>query len=289
MRHNIISTYVILMLLFWLWSPDSSAQGYGTGTQATLEKFPWPDGKKMALSLTFDDARLSQADIGIPLLDKHGVRATFYVSPGNFVQRVDTWKKAVASGHDIGNHSILHPCTGNFAWSRHKALEDYTLEKMRSELDSASRMIEALVGVRPASFAFPCGQKFVGRGTETKSYVPLIAEMFETGRGWLDEGPNNPAFCDLAQLTGMELDGKSFREILNLIESAREQGYWLILAGHEMNKDGFQTSRISVIDSLCRYAADPGSGIWIDNVNNVAAYVKAVREGPVYYKDCDCK
>ena len=282
MKHSVLSSCVISLLLFWLWHSDSSAQ-------ATQERLPWPDNKKMALSLTFDDARLSQADIGIPLLDKYGVKATFYMSPGNFVQRLDTWKKAVTGGHDIGNHSIHHPCTGNFAWSRHKALEDYTLEKMRSELDSASSMIETLVGVRPVSFAYPCGLKFVGRGKETKSYVPLIAEMFETGRGWLDEGANNPAFCDLAQLMSMELDGKSFPEILSLIETAREQGYWLILAGHEIGKDGYQTSRISVIDSLCRYAADPVNGIWIDNVRNIASYVKAVREGPAYYEDCDCE
>ena len=48
--------------------------------------------------------------------------------------------------------------------------------------------------------------------------------MFETGRGWLDEGPNDPAFCDMAQLTGMELDGKSFEQILKLIEAAKSKG-----------------------------------------------------------------
>ena len=39
----------------------------------------WPEGKKTALSLTFDDARLSQVDQGLPLLDAYGVKATFYV------------------------------------------------------------------------------------------------------------------------------------------------------------------------------------------------------------------
>lgn len=287
MRTNYLTPFIILMFLFYLWNPDCTAQGYETDNQMTEEKFPWPEGKTMAISLTFDDARLTQTDIGIPLLDSYGVKATFYVSPGNFVQRLENWKKAIINGHDIGNHSILHPCTGNFSWSRHKALEDYTLKKMRSELDSAGRLIENLVGVYPVSFAFPCGQTFVGRGENTRSYVPLIAEMFETGRGWLDEGPNNPSFCDLAQLTGMELDGKSFREVKDLIESAGKQGYWLILAGHEINKDGFQTSRISTIDSLCRYAADPVNGIWIDNVHNIATYIKAVREEPVYCKDCE--
>ncbi len=264
------------------------AQAYGAVAPAVEDEFQWPQGREMALSLTFDDARISQTDIGVPLLDRHGVKATFYVSPGNLLLRAEDWKKASLNGHDVGNHSILHPCTGNFAWSRNKALEDYTLDKMRIELDSASRLIEKVVGVNPVSFAFPCGQKFVGRGLEARSYVPLIAEMFETGRGWLDEGPNNPSFCDFSQLMGMELDGKSFSQIKDLIESARKQGYWLILAGHEINEKGFQTSMVSTIDSLCSYAADPANKIWIDNVRNIASYIRAVREEPDYNKDCDC-
>ncbi len=181
----------------------------------------------MALSLTFDDARLSQIDTGIPLLDKYGVKATFYISPASLLQRTDGWKKAVINGHDIGNHSVYHPCSGNFAWSRNKALEEYTLQKMKSELDSASRLINEVLGVQPVSFAYPCGQTFIGRGAGVQSYVPLIASMFESGRGWLNEAPNDPWFCDLAQLNASELDGKSFEQILKLIETAKTNGHWL--------------------------------------------------------------
>ena len=103
------------------------------------------------------------------------------------LQRIDGWKKAVVNGHDIGNHSVYHPCSGNFAWSRNRALEEYTLQKMKSELDSASRLINELLGVHPVSFAYPCGQTFIGRGAGVQSYVPLIASMFESGRGWSHE------------------------------------------------------------------------------------------------------
>ena len=192
------------------------AQGYETGgPEQTRPAFQWPEGKEMALSLTFDDARLSQIDKGLPILERYGVKATFYVSPEWMVQRVDGWKEAVINNHDIGNHSLVHPCTGNFSWSQHKALEDYTLGQMSHELDSANHFIEEILGITPASFGYPCGQTFVGRGQQTSSYVPLVSAMFETGRTWLDEGPNDPVYCDLAQLTGMELDGKRFDQILD--------------------------------------------------------------------------
>jgi len=63
--------------------------------------FIWPEGIKAGVSLTFDDARLSQIDKGIPLLDKHGVKATFYVSPLQMMKRIEKWKEAVANGHEI--------------------------------------------------------------------------------------------------------------------------------------------------------------------------------------------
>lgn len=276
------------VIVFSLVVVNSPAQSYQAKTNRNMPGFQWPEGKKMGLSLTFDDARLSQVDKGIPLLDKYKVKATFYLSPDNMMQRLEGWKKAVSNGHDIGNHSLVHPCTGNFDWSRDKALEDYTFQQMNMELDSANKLLKEVLGIRPVSFAFPCGQTFVGRGMMTKSYVPLIASLFETGRGWLGEGPNDPAFCDMAQITGMELDGKSFNQINKLIESAKNAGQWLVLAGHEMNEGGNQTSLLATIEAICQYASDPANGVWLDNVHNIAAYIKEKRgekpfaETPIY-------
>lgn len=239
--------------------------------------FVWPEGKRAAVSLTFDDARLSQADVGIPLLDSYGVKATFYVSPQPLKERLPLWKQAVANGHEIGNHSLRHPCTGNFAFAREKALEDYTLRQMAQELEAANTVIESALGVRPATFAYPCGQKFVGRGRDLKSYVPLVAAMFSAGRGWMDESTNDPAFCDPAQLLGMELDGLDFEQAKKLIDNAVKNGTWLVLAGHEIGEGGRQTTRTDTLKAICEYARDPDNGIWIDTVENVTRYVREVR------------
>ena len=272
----------MLSIAFCLISVFTQAQSYKSAKSSDKSAFQWPEGKKMALSLSFDDARLSQPDIGIPLLDKYGVKATFYLSPGDMLKRLDAWKKAVANGHDIGNHSVMHPCSGNFDWSRDKALEDYTLQKMDSELDSANRLIKKMLGVQAVSFAYPCGQTFVGRGAKARSYIPVIAAMFETGRGVLSESPNDPSFCDMSQLTGIELDGKSFEQVKSLIETARSKGLWIVFAGHEMNAGGVQTSQLATIEAICKYASDPANGIWIDNVHKIAAYVKEKRGEPKF-------
>ena len=246
-------------------------------TAAGAQPFQWPEGRHAAISLTFDDARHSQVEKGTALLDKYGARATFYIVPGTAEQRLEGWKKAVEAGHEIGNHSLVHPCSGNFRFSRDRALETYSIGQMRAELKMANDRIEEMLGVTSTSFAYPCGMTFVGRGVEAKSYIPVVAELFTTGRGWLDEAPNDPAYVDMAQITGMEMDGKDFEDLLPLLESARRDGLWLVLAGHEMNDAGRQTTRLSMLDKLIPYLQDPANGFWFATVGEVAAYVEGER------------
>jgi len=237
------------------------------------EDFRWPKGKRAAISLTFDDARLSQIDRGIPILDEYGLKGTFYVSIDSLKQRLEGWKKAVAAGHEIANHSIKHPCSGNFPFARERALEDYTLDMMRNEFDQASSIIEQLLGVRPVSFAYPCGQKYVGRGRNLKSYVPLVAEKFLTGRGWLDEWANDPAFCDMPQLMGVKLDEKDFDQVKTLMDRTLADGGWLVFCSHEVAEDGRLVTNSKTLRALCEYAKDPSNGIWLDTVQNIATYI----------------
>ena len=236
-------------------------------------RFDWPQDKQVGVSLSFDDARTSQVDVGAPLLSSYGVKATFYVSVAPLRERLADWKAVLAAGHEIGNHSLRHACTGNFPFAREKALEDCTLEQMAAELDQANVEIEGLLGVRPVTFAYPCGQKFVGRGVEVKSYVPVVASRFLAGRGWRDEMANDPAFCDLAQLLGLDLDGLTWEQLKALIDQARERHGWLVLGGHEIGQGGRQTTRMDTLRSFCEYAQDPKNGVWVDTVANIGRYV----------------
>lgn len=262
--------------IVWLGGCGASGSRVEQPEQPVFERqqdFRWPEGKRAAISLTFDDARLSQIDRGIPILNEYGLKGTFYVSIGSLKERIEGWKEAVAAGHEIANHSVKHPCSGNFPFSRDKALEDYTLDIMRSELDEASDIIEQLLGVRPVSFAYPCGQKYVGRGVNLKSYVPLVAEKFLTGRGWSDEWANDPAFCDMALLMGVKLDEKNFDEVKELMDRTLAGGGWLVLCSHEVAEEGRLVTNHQTLRALCEYAKDPKNGIWLDTVQNIATYI----------------
>jgi len=238
--------------------------------------FQWPEGKRAALSLSFDDARPSQLDHGLPVLDAHGVKATFYVSPADMKQRLGDWGAAAANGHEMGNHTLTHPCSGNFRFARRNALEDYTIERIEADILGGTEAIEQMIGVTPTTFAYPCGQTFVGRGEGVVSYVPLVARHFIAGRGAFNESHNDPRVCDLAQLFGMSMDDEPFAHLKAILGHAiADDGGWLVLFGHDVGPQGArQVTRTDALDELCRYATDAATGIWIDTVGAVARHVK---------------
>lgn len=242
--------------------------------------FTWPNGKRAAVSLTFDDGRKSQIEFGIPILNRYGIKATFYVIPSWVKSRLPEWREVVAAGHQIGNHTLHHPGTGNLSWAREKALEDYTLGQMANELDTADSVIERIFGVRPISFAYTCGQTFVGRGENVKSYVPLVAQRFLVGRGWRNECANDPSFCDLSHIMGIEFDGLNPEQLKALVGKTTEEGSWLVLCGHEIGNDGPQTTRVEALATFCEYASDPQNGLWVAPVADIASYIASQR--PAY-------
>jgi len=254
-----------------------SQQASQPGSATATKTFRWPNAKLAAVSLSFDDARVSQIDTGLALLNRQHVKVTFFVQAENISKRLEGWKKAVADGHEIGNHSKSHPCTANYSFSRLNALEDYSLEMMAGQLDGANAEIEGLLGVKPRTFAYPCGQKFVGRGLDVRSYVPLVAERFLAGRGYLDESANDPVVCDLAQAMGTPFDDMDFEQMKNRVDEAVKDGRWIIFVGHEIGKRGYQVTDTAALEALCEYLKDPAHGIWLGTVAEIAEYVRKQR------------
>lgn len=228
---------------------------------------------RLAVSLTFDDARESQLDVLVPMLDAYGLRATFYVLPEPVSRRQPDWHAVVEAGHEIGNHTVTHPCSSNFEFSRMNALEDYSLERIAAEIDNASARIHGLLGVRPESFAYPCGQSFVGRGEGRISYVPLVARRFIAGRGYKSETSNDPRGCDFAHLDAFLIDGLDAQALVGLVDEAGD-GRWVILAGHDVGESGHQTVPVESLEALCHRLV--ASDEWVAPVAEIAKRLKGL-------------
>ncbi len=98
------------------------------------------------MALTFDDGPSNETDRVLDLLAEHGARATFFVCGANVERRAVTARRAVALGHEIGNHTYSHPL-----------LLRLGPERVLEEVSRTQRTIEDRVGVSPRLFRPPYG------------------------------------------------------------------------------------------------------------------------------------
>lgn len=245
---------------------------------ATANNF-YPDNARYAISLSFDDARKSQVDIGLPLLDRYKVKGTFYVMPDQMQEKALQWKAAAINGHEIANHTKNHLCTGNFRWLREKGkgLEQVNLDFIEKDIQLSQQEISALTGKTPVGFAYPCGQTFVGRGEAVQSYVPFIAKSFNYGRTWNDETANDPLYYDPAQIRAFNMDGKTFDQLKALLERAKFENAWIVLAGHEVGQKALYTIDEKALEQLIVYLQDPKNGYWLATVAEVNTFIQKTK------------
>jgi len=110
-----------------------------------------PRGTKK-LALTYDDGPNDpHTESLLDVLDKHDVKATFFLIGRYVRQRPDLVRRHVVLGHAIGNHTWDHP---NLIFS--------TPSSLRSQLERTSREIFDACGVKPTLFRPPFGGRRPG-------------------------------------------------------------------------------------------------------------------------------
>lgn len=118
------------------------------GARLAKADAPWP-AKPVIVSL--DDGRRSQLENAVPILDKLGIKATFFI----FTNAPDrnsnyfTWdeiKKLEADGQEIGSHTRLHQYLTK--------LDDTTLA---AELEAPQADFEKYLGHRVQTVSYPFG------------------------------------------------------------------------------------------------------------------------------------
>ncbi|MBL7740812.1 MAG: polysaccharide deacetylase family protein [Chitinophagaceae bacterium] len=119
-------------------------------------------GKKSAIVITYDDAINEHLDNAVPVLDSLGLKATFYITAfSNSMQtRLNDWKKLAVSGHELGNHTLFHPCIGGTGreWvSKQNDLRNFSVRRMENEVRMTNLFLQALDGKTKRTFAFTCG------------------------------------------------------------------------------------------------------------------------------------
>ena len=134
-----------------------------TSPALAQNSFEWPQGKTAAIVLTYDDALKSQLDIAIPQLDAARFKGTFFLDGDLTPADLLRWRKTAKRGHELGNHSMFHPCPRAMLPDRRNYLTDnYDVPRMLEELASMNNVLFGIDAKTARTFSVPCSQTIVG-------------------------------------------------------------------------------------------------------------------------------
>jgi peptidoglycan-N-acetylglucosamine deacetylase len=289
---------------------SSGGGGAGTGGEVSSTggndggESLWPGQRRAAVSLTYDDGLDGQLKYAVPALDAHGFKATFFLSSFQGVDHIwslpnltdplsprhQAWAAVKASGHELGAHTVFHPCANNNAGYRP---EDYDLSRMAAELDESSARLSRLGAVAPLTFAYPCESDVVGISGGT-SYAPLVEERYLAARV-STVGVTVDGALDLhgvAQKFG-DTEGANAAELIAYVDEALFRGGWAVFTFHgigppeECNINQFDLDACalnylaidsSVHEALLDYLLENQGQVWTAPFGEVAAHLASAPE-----------
>lgn len=240
------------------------------------EDFAWPGGHRAAVALGYDDALPSQLDIAIPALDRHGFKATFYLklSAATLGTRLADWRRAAADGHELGNHTLFHQCSGSLPgheWvEAHQDLDTTSAAQMADQVAVADAMLAAIDGRHERTFTVPCGD-VLARGT---NYVAQVAPRFVAVRLGEAPPPVTMAGIDPAAVAVIVPVGVTGAELIAMAEQARDHGTMANFTFHGIGGD-YLTVSAAAHEELLDYLAAHPDDYWVAPFIDVMRHVRA--------------
>lgn len=238
-----------------------------------------PATSRCIVSLTYDDALPCHFESVAPLLEEHGLRGTFYVpcSPTLF-DRADAWREVAAQGHELGNHTVFHPCHDQTWLDQSYNLRHYTARRWTDEVSLANSILSLFDERTVRSFGNTCHHNAIGSGSSATTVEQLAPELFIAARGEQSRTPIDLKKINWYNLGTRPADGVTFEQLRVEIGRMCLRGGWLILTchgvgprDHKLHLDEDEHTR------LIEWLAGQQDTIWTAPVRVVAEALKPSR------------
>jgi peptidoglycan/xylan/chitin deacetylase (PgdA/CDA1 family) len=221
-------------------------------------KFAWPDGRQAAIVLTYDDAiRASDLDVAAPQLDKVQLKGTFFLMGKNVRgDDVPRWRALAASGHELGNHTVNHPCLrGTYDMPSQYNSENYSVDVLLTEIGVMNALLTALDGKPEHAFATPCGHTTAGG----QDYItPLRASGLVT---FIRDPSVMPASVHGPKIMGNGFVGTSGADMIAWVKQVESAGALGVVVFHGVGGD-YLSVTAEAHQQLLEYLATHRNSIW---------------------------
>ena len=236
-------------------------------------------GKKAAVVLTYDDALHVHLDNVIPALDARGFKGSFYLSaafPGS-QERIEDWQKAGAKGHELGNHTLYHPCDASKpgrSWvTAERDLSSYSTARIVDEIKMTNVFLNALDGKTERTFAYTCGDTETGEG----SFIEAINGDFVAMRGTRAEY-NTIENINLKNIDSFGVNGESGDELIAWVKKAIENKALLTILFHGVGGEHNLNVSLDAHQKLLDYLKANEEDIWVTTMLEAAKHIKNQQE-----------
>ncbi len=238
---------------------------------------PW-NHKSCAVVLTYDDAVDIDLDHVLPALDSEGFKGTFYVIGTSYAltHRINEWKAAAAEGHELGNHTLFHPCDatkpGRNWLTPETDLSRYSVKRATQEILATNALLTAIDGKTQRTFAYPCGDLTIG---DTLFYK-YVSQDFAGARGVQGEFKTIGAI-DLDNIPSFAIVDQSGDALIGLVKKAMQTHSLLVFlfhgvgGGHAINEGWGEHTQ------LLQFLKANEQDIWIAPMVDVARFIKEYR------------
>lgn len=238
---------------------------------------PW-HGKKCAVVLTYDDAINQHLDNAIPVLDSLGLKATFYLTAfsTSMQTRLNDWKKLAVKGHELGNHTLYHPCIGGKGreWVKPEYdLSTYSVQRMLDETRMTNLFLKALDGKTKRTFAFTCGDMKIG----DSSFIIPMKKDFIAARAVRNE-MHKINEIDLYNIDCYMVNGETGAQMIEWVKKAVETNSLLVILFHGVGGGNGLNVSLLAHREILTYLKQNKKNIWIAPMIEVAEYVKKYQE-----------
>jgi len=205
--------------------------------------YKFPNGARVAVSLTYDDGLTSHFEQVGPALEAHGLRGTFClpIARSSVMQHAAAWREMAARGHELCNHSLFHPCRSTpeepMDWlDPAYNLLDYNERRLRDELEVANFALRLIDGRSQRTYANTCWHRTFGRGEQERPMEPILADYFLAARGALSQGPVDLDHLDWMNLGSIHADQHTFAALRGEVQALFAAGGWLIFTCHGVGR-----------------------------------------------------
>ncbi len=233
---------------------------------------------KCTVVLTYDDALNVHLDNVVPILDSLSLRGTFYLTAYSegFKRRINDWRKAAQEGHELGNHTIIHPCDGTLKgreWQNpENDLSKYSFKRLSEEIKTTNILLEAVDGKTQRTFAYTCGDMTLNG----KFFMDSLKNDFVAARAVRSE-MHALNEVDLYNVDSYPINGETGAQMIDLVKKAMTSGKLLVFLFHGVGGEHGLNVSLEAHRELLLFLKENESDIWVAPMIDIAKKIKEFR------------